>query len=108
MTVYRLTAADLVRFRAPCVYILRRGPVVLYVGMSGRGLCRPLDPAHHVLGRVEFDGTEELEVRGCASADEAADLEETLIAELRPRLNGRAIRRFRREKLDLYGGQGAP
>lgn len=81
-----LTGADVLLLRAPLVYVWYRGDAVLYVG-RGRGLGRPLDPAHHRLSGIQ--PTDVVRFWKCASTEEADVLEGRLIAELAPTLNVR-------------------
>lgn len=92
VAAWRLTGTELRVLRGPVVYILRRGGRVLYVGRSAQGLARPLASTHHVLGRLAFDGSEELTAFLCASAAEAVAVEAELILRMRPELNTRAVR----------------
>jgi hypothetical protein len=84
---WRLTIPELRALRGPIVYVLSHQERVLYIGCSARGLCRPLASQHHVLGRFDFTGEEELTVHSCDSVDEALALEARLIATIQPQLN---------------------
>jgi hypothetical protein len=97
VSAWRLTGVELRVLRGPVVYILKRGTVVLYVGRSAQGLARPLASSHHVLGRLAFDGSEELTVFPCTSAAEAAAVEAELIVRMAPTLNKRVLPLARRE-----------
>lgn len=91
MAAWRLTGTELRLLRGPVVYVLRQRSRVLYVGRSAQGLTRPLASTHHVLGRLAFDGSEELAVFPCASAAEAVAVEAELIVRMRPELNTRVV-----------------
>jgi len=47
------TAKDYQKLTQPIVYILARHGALLYIGMSSRGVCRPLDPGHQAIPRIE-------------------------------------------------------
>ena len=44
-----LEAETLHPWQQPIVYVWSRGDLVLYVGVSGRGIARPVDPGHEKL-----------------------------------------------------------
>jgi hypothetical protein len=73
---------DLERWRGPIVYVWSRGADVLYVGMSARGLERPLSAYHEKLRAFEPGDT--LTVW---RADDPVSLETTLIQRIWPALN---------------------
>jgi hypothetical protein len=108
VSAWRLTGVELRMLRGPVAYILKRRRTVLYIGRSSQGLARPFASAHHVLGRLAFDGTEELTVFPCASATEAAAVEADLIMRMAPALNkaGRVVR-FARGSVHSTDGKTA-
>jgi hypothetical protein len=71
----------------PLVYAWTRRNVVLYIGMSERGLARPFGSTHHRLGKRLLP-TDGLLVFRCQSARQAARVERALIAAIRPPVNG--------------------
>lgn len=80
------TGREVEAWKRPCVYILWRKGRCEYVGASGNGVARPLDPNHHAFGRSVEDDDELL----ClfTQVDAVFDLERTLIELLRPTRNG--------------------
>ena len=90
---------DLERWRGPIVYVWSRGPEVLYVGMSIRGLERPLSASHEKLRG--FAAGDTLTVW---RTDDPVSLETTLIERLRPPHNtsslcsGCGSRRFKQRQ----------
>lgn len=94
-----LAYEDLERWRGPIVYVWSRGPEVLYVGMSIRGLERPLSASHEKLRG--FAAGDTLTVW---RTDDPVSLETTLIERLRPPHNtsslcsGCGSRRFKQRQ----------
>lgn len=78
------TGEEVLRMRAPMVYLWARGADVLYVGMSGVGLARPLTTSHEYLRDMQPGD----QLRIWRSEDPAA-LEDALLYHLRPQLNRR-------------------
>lgn len=85
-TFFELSGLQVLALRSPLVYAWLRGPRVLYVGRGLKGMVRPLSHAHHRLDVIQ--PTDRLRVWPCATDLEAAILEQKLIAELLPELNG--------------------
>lgn len=79
-----LSAVHVATIVGPLVYVWRREGAVLYVGMSVKGLRRPLDPSHKT---VHLEGGDSLQLWPCKTAADAVSLERRLIAELLPALN---------------------
>lgn len=73
--------------RRPCVYVWLRGDEVLYVGKGANGMNRPLDPLHHRIRNGEIRERDRLMVYECKPGEEQK-FEKTLIATLKPKLNG--------------------
>ncbi len=71
----------------PVVYIFRQEQTVLYVGMSSTGITRPFNPQHHKIDATLANTS--MEIRFCATIEEAALLEVQLIQELKPTLNAK-------------------
>ncbi len=81
-----LTYSELQVARSPLVYMWTRGTEVLYVGMTGQGLARPLAASHEHLR--DFQPGDLLRIwRG----ENCTALENALIYHLRPRFNRSAV-----------------
>ncbi len=81
-----LTFSELQLARSPLVYMWTRGPEVLYVGMTGQGLARPLAASHEQLR--DFQPGDVLRIwRG----GNCTALENALIYHLRPRFNRSSV-----------------
>lgn len=80
-----LTKQQYDKLLKPCVYLFWMNSQCLYIGMSQRGILRPLDPNHHVKDFMSvFD---KLELRWCINVSEAQKLEQKLIRDLKPLYN---------------------
>lgn len=77
------TGGELLSFHSPCVYIVLRGDLPVYVGFSRRGLGRVLDHRHHVL-RTKLEPADQVQVWFTDSASTAKALERMLIQTLKP------------------------
>jgi hypothetical protein len=82
-----MTGEEVIRSRAPLVYVWRRGDDILYIGSALRGIRRPLESGHHRLRHILSDDT--LQFLRCDTAEEALTLEKRLIRDYHPKLNGR-------------------
>lgn len=84
------TGVDARVLMGPIVYLLFRGERVLYVGMSQRGLLRPLDRRHRAL--KDLKDNDRLQVWPLASVTIARAVESALIERLQPEWNRVGVR----------------
>lgn len=84
MKSIKFSKDEIAALGGPAVYIFRSGRHMVYVGSSAYGLGRALGP-NHKMRHVEGDFS--LELIPCATADEAFDLEQTLIRQNDPKYN---------------------
>ena len=83
---HMIMRAPLQMFRGPCVYVVRDGLDVLYVGSSGLGVSRAFSPDHHALKSLTSSSIV-IEIFACPNEKTCRAQEELLIAALNPRLN---------------------
>lgn len=81
---------------APVVYVVFGEALVLYVGMSMKGLARVFDRNHHILSKDVWREARSIQVFEVDSRSAALTLEAKLIQEFKPIYNDRqCIRTFK-------------
>src|SRR5437867_7240744 len=81
-----LLANDVKQLAGPLVYIyLDQANKPIYIGSSFRGICRALDPHHHIPELPNI--CSKLQLIACTSEEEARTLEKVLIGRYLPERN---------------------
>jgi len=85
-----IDSASLAVLRGPGVYMYVKDDLAIYVGSAHHLACRCFGKQHHKLSEIQT-GTSVL-MFPCETYEQARQLEDELILDLRPRFNGRSGR----------------
>lgn len=100
---YTLSGAWLLESKRAMVYVWRRGDRVRYVGVGTKGLGRILTNHHRLtVGNVHL--TDAIDIYRCVNAKHAIALEQALIQQLKPTLNGTSGAATDRDDPSAYAG----